>query len=59
MKAVVAFVILSLSYRSVSNADNDTANESKMNKKSFACVRPDMIEILKDGMSHIYQLKNG
>jgi hypothetical protein len=31
----------------------------KLDKKNASCVQPNMIEIIKDGMSAIYQMKDG
>jgi hypothetical protein len=31
----------------------------KLDRKNASCVQPDMIETIKDGMSSIYQMKDG
>ncbi len=57
--SVALFLSLLLNFTPFLRASDQENVHKKIDKKNASCVQPEMIEIIKDGMSAIYQMKDG
>jgi hypothetical protein len=56
---VALFLSLFLNYTPFLSASGQENGHKNLDRKNASCVQPEMIEIIKDGMSSIYQMKDG